>query len=75
MLNLTSSPGGRGIVSVWLLDDLDRPLEVAGRLEIGDEIRQAGERRAPAVDHHFVWIGAVCFSSVSHSIGGSARLI
>ena len=50
MLNLISSPGGCVIVSVLRADDLDRPLEVAGRFEIGDEVGQPGQRRAPAVD-------------------------
>ncbi len=52
--------------------DLDRAFEVAGRLEVRHELREPGQRRArPSITTS----PPACFSSVSHSICGRARLI
>src|SRR6185503_6564852 len=39
-------------------DDFDRSLEIAGLLQVADEVGESGQARAPAVDQHLVEIGA-----------------
>src|SRR6266540_5801959 len=55
-------------------DDVDRPLEVSGRLEVRHEIRHANRRRAFALDDDF-GAGLLDFRQPQHRRQGPADLI